>query len=244
MPKIYESNNYILLCTDYADPAQHHHMAAHIILALKDNMTVLSDNRQIDCRGIMIPSGFSHRIDTHQCPVLVLLFDSTTDAAHRIQALQILAESDCSTLCQLYSDYERTDSPDAYRNFERQVLMLVGLETAGCRVTDDRILTAMNMVRSELSGSPSCRNIADSVCLSQSRFSHLFRQQTGMTFAAYRIYARLMHAYSRMLSGVSITEAALEAGFSGSSHFADVNRRVFGLNASNIIKNSTFTRIQ
>jgi len=66
----------------------------------------------------------------------------------------------------------------------------------------------------------------------------------GMTFAAYRIYQRIMYVYSRMLRGASITEAALEAGFSSSAHFADVNRRVFGISASAITRDLVFCKVQ
>ena len=43
--------------------------------------------------------------------------------------------------------------------------------------------------------------------------------------------------------GDFLSEAALEAGFSGSAHFADVNRRVFGLSASTITQNLIFTKV-
>lgn len=64
-----------------------------------------------------------------------------------------------------------------------------------------------------------------------------------MTFAAYLIYQRLMYVYTRMISGMSITESALEAGFYSSSHFADVNRRIFGLSARCIMRNIRFIKV-
>lgn len=65
-----------------------------------------------------------------------------------------------------------------------------------------------------------------------------------MTFAAYLIYQRIMYVYTQMLRDRSITEAALEAGFSSSAHFADVNRRVFGISASTIVHDLEFTKVQ
>ena len=65
-----------------------------------------------------------------------------------------------------------------------------------------------------------------------------------MTFAAYVVYQRLLLAYTHVLRGVSITEAALEAGFSDSAHFADVNRRVFGISATALTRNMTFIKVQ
>ena len=64
-----------------------------------------------------------------------------------------------------------------------------------------------------------------------------------MTFAAYLIYQRIMYVYAQMFRGKTITEAALEAGFSSSAHFADVNRRVFGLAATTITHDLIFTKV-
>ena len=71
----------------------------------------------------------------------------------------------------------------------------------------------------------------------------MFKEQVGMTFASYLIYQRIMYVYTQTLQGKTITEAALEAGFSSSAHFADVNRRVFGLSASTITQNLIFTKV-
>ncbi|MBQ2879752.1 MAG: helix-turn-helix domain-containing protein [Anaerotignum sp.] len=58
------------------------------------------------------------------------------------------------------------------------------------------------------------------------------------------IYQRLLSVYTQLLKGKTITEAALEAGFSSPSHFADVNRRIFGLSATNITRNLHFIKIE
>lgn len=64
-----------------------------------------------------------------------------------------------------------------------------------------------------------------------------------MTFAAYLIYQRILFVYTKIIQGTSITEAAIEAGFSSSAHFADVNRRVFGLTASDTIQDLIFVKV-
>ena len=243
MTRMYELNNHIMICTDYADPAAHRHMAAHLIVSLSRNMTVSANGNTFDCRGILIPPDTVHKVDTCNSPVLVFLFDSTTSVASQITDIQILPESDCMHISDLLCEFEQIGSAAAYLQFEAEVFRMLGFGT-GCTVTDGRIAAAMKMIRSRLSQPLSCGDVADSVYLSQSRFSHLFRQQVGMTFSAYLIYQRLLYVYTRILSGMSITEASLEAGFSSSSHFAEVNRRVFGLSASSITKKLIFTKIQ
>ena len=120
----------------------------------------------------------------------------------------------------------------------------LGITRAATNVTDERIQTAMQFIRVKSTEKVTCQDVADAVHLSQSRFSHLFRKQVGMTFAAYLIYQRILYVYSQTLQDKSITEAALEAGFFSSAHFADVNRRVFGISASSITHDLEFIKVQ
>ena len=46
-----------------------------------------------------------------------------------------------------------------------------------------------------------------------------------------------------MINGKGITEASIDAGFSSSAHFAEVNKRLFGLSASVIRKDLDFRKI-
>ena len=62
--------------------------------------------------------------------------------------------------------------------------------------------------------------------------------------AAYLIYQRVMNVYSKLFQGKTVTEAAHEAGFSGSAHFADVNRRLFGLPVREITRDVTFVKVK
>ena len=102
----------------------------------------------------------------------------------------------------------------------------------------------MAYIRARAPEPVSCKEAADAVFLSQGRFSHLFKEQVGMTFAAYLIYQRILYVYAGVLQGKSITAAALDAGFSSSAHFADVNRRVFGTSISSITRDLTFTKLK
>lgn len=85
--------------------------------------------------------------------------------------------------------------------------------------------------------------VANHIFLSEGRFSHIFKEQVGMTFSTYLIYQRIMKTYTEIINGKSITEASIEAGFSSSTHFAETNKRSFGLSASTIKKDLIFCKI-
>ena len=52
-----------------------------------------------------------------------------------------------------------------------------------------------------------------------------------------------MKTYTEIINGKSITDASVEAGFSSSTHFAETNKRVFGLSANTIKKDLVFYKI-
>lgn len=70
--------------------------------------------------------------------------------------------------------------------------------------------------------------------LSPSRFSHLFVEQTGLSFKTYLLWVRLTRAVGLMTEGLSLTAVAHEAGFSDSAHFSRTFRRMFGVAPANL----------
>lgn len=68
--------------------------------------------------------------------------------------------------------------------------------------------------------------------LSATRFSHLFREQMGVTARRYLLWLRLRRALRHAFSGMNLTEAAHAAGFSDAAHFSRTCKTVFGLSPS------------
>ena len=64
--------------------------------------------------------------------------------------------------------------------------------------------------------------------MSRRSFTRLFRQQTGMSFSAWRQQACLLAALTRLGGGESITQVALDLGYSSPSAFTAAFRRVLG----------------
>lgn len=242
MTKMYEAKNHILIHTDGIQPEEHKHGAAHIMVSIDGTMRVASRNVEYVCRGIVIPSGIYHEVDTFGKNVLVFLYDSTTTVSKQIKEIRSISEECCEAIVEVYLAFEQRCNAEDYYGFENDVLAHLGFETSISSEIDERIVSVMKYIRSRITEEISSEECAKNAHLSQSRFSHLFKEQVGMTFAAYVVYQRILYVYYEIFHGRSITEAALEAGFSSSSHFADVNRRVFGISASGIIKDLEFIK--
>ena len=241
MTKIFEGSHYILIQAGYSDPAEHRHMAAHIIVAMDGDLTLYSGSRTISGQGVVIPSGINHRVDTHGNSALVFLFDCMSGTAREITDIRVLSDIVCRRILAWYGGLTEDKLEDP-AELERELFRYLDM-SVNCTVKDDRIISAMDYIRGMYTEKVTCGDVADHIHLSQDRFSHLFRQETGMSFPGYVIYQRLMRVYVDVFHGKSITEAAFCAGFSGSSHLADVNRRVFGISIRSIMENATFRKI-
>lgn len=241
--KIYEAKNHILINTDDISPSQHRHKAAHIIISLNGKIEIQSEDEIHSCYGVLIPADKLHKVYTDGNAVLVYLYDCSTNISKQIKTIRTIPEEICRSIAKLYSDLENDVNSDKYYDFEMESLKLIGISCWESSENDERINNAITYIRQNISEKISCGEVANKVFLSQSRFSHLFKEQIGMTFSAYLIYQRLMFVYTQLIAGETITTAALSAGFSSSAHFADVNRRVFGISASNITDKIIFNKI-
>jgi AraC-like DNA-binding protein len=68
--------------------------------------------------------------------------------------------------------------------------------------------------------------------MSRCTLARLFRRETGMSFAAWRQQVRLLEALSRLASGHSVTNVALDVGYQSPSAFTALFHRTFGTTPS------------
>lgn len=94
---------------------------------------------------------------------------------------------------------------------------------------DRRISAATAWMRERLGAPIGLGDAAAVAHLSPSRFRHLFVAQTGISFRAWLLWARVGVAMASGMQGRSWTEAAQEAGFADSAHLSRTCRRMFGL---------------
>jgi AraC family transcriptional regulator len=111
---------------------------------------------------------------------------------------------------------------------------LAGAVTSAARV-DPRVERAIAWVRARLDGPLSLTEAAAAAHLSPSRFRHLFVAQTGVSFRAYVLWARVEAAVGAAMSGRSWTVAAQAAGFADSAHLSRTCRRMFGFAPATLI---------
>ena len=111
------------------------------------------------------------------------------------------------------------------------------------KVYDNRIREVLNYTEKCTCTVHTISFLADMVSLSRSRLSHLFREQVGIPLKSYIQFHQMQKAFFALLSGKTITEAAMLANFDSPSHFAAVTKRMMGMPASLSSKNSVFLKV-
>ncbi|WP_049762276.1 helix-turn-helix domain-containing protein [Lachnoclostridium phytofermentans] len=81
------------------------------------------------------------------------------------------------------------------------------------------------------------------MALSESRLAHLFKEETGIPLKSYIVLYALQKAYDVVFDGGSITKAAMTAGFDTPAHLAYTNKKMTGMSASGILKDSEFLKV-
>ncbi|MED5388987.1 MAG: AraC family transcriptional regulator [Pseudomonadota bacterium] len=136
----------------------------------------------------------------------------------------------------------QAEAADAYTQlqgvvFAEDAQVVVGFEP------DARIARVVELIRQDPADNLSNEALAAQVGLSGDRLQRLFKQATGIPIRRYRLWHRLFVTSSMMALGSNLTDAALAAGFSDSSHLNHVFKSMLGMSPSTVLRRSRQVRI-
>lgn len=94
---------------------------------------------------------------------------------------------------------------------------------------DPRIAHVVRLISEQPALHVAAADRAREVELSLSRFLHLFKLETGVTFRRFLGWKRARFVLAHVGTGVNLTEVALDAGYADSTHLSHSIRRVYGL---------------
>jgi AraC-like DNA-binding protein len=103
------------------------------------------------------------------------------------------------------------------------------------RTTDHRVENILDRLLDDLhEDNLSAEACAADVCLSTSRFLHLFKDETKIPFRTMRTWKRARRFLDHANTDGSLTNVALDLGYPDSSHFSRSIRALFGLKPMSI----------
>ena len=101
---------------------------------------------------------------------------------------------------------------------------------------NQKIDAVINSIKANPSSNISNAELAAAVELSERQLQRQFKLATGIPIRRFRLWHRLFVTATLMQFGWSLTDAALEAGFSDAPHFNHTFRSMLGMKPSYVLK--------
>jgi AraC family transcriptional regulator len=187
------------------------------------------------CVAALVPSRATHTIDVRDCEMSAVLFiepetpEGKALAARLQGGLELLDAAAASVAA---NRLERAWRVEGSYEAVKGVCMQLIRELSGTvprEPSDPRVLAAIDFIRQRVDQPVSLPEVAKAANLSPERFRHLFVEETGMPLRTYVLWRRLLHVWTLLMSGETLSAAAHSAGFADSAHLSRTARTMFGL---------------
>ena len=217
----------------------HKHGAHQLLFASSGAMTVTGDRTSWMIppgRAVLIPAGIPHSIRMWGEVAMRSLYFPANDPATVLDAKTCRVISVSSLLRELIlrvAEMAALDSRVAVEARLKSVLM-DELETAQIEPlllplpSDVRALTAADYVLKNPAAAETVEALARRCGLGTRTLERLFRAETGMRFGLWRQKARLLESVRVLVERGSVTDAALESGYTSVSAYIAAFKQTFG----------------
>jgi AraC-like DNA-binding protein len=224
----------------------HSHNTMQIIVDIQSTFKCrIGDEEWKTCKNLIIRENVIHQLDTNNSVQLLIYLDAETTAAKEIKSKYMDKLDVYDPGNSIFEDINPKalqqailkSNPDLLLDVVNRVLNILCGAREGAK-PDERIIKTKQWIAGQHPSNLSIAHLADLVCLSESRLRVLFKNKTGIPVYQYIMWSRIRFAVNRIMNGCAINEAALEAGFTDSSHFHKMLVRMFGLSPSQFIKSN------
>jgi AraC-like DNA-binding protein len=249
---IYLSGGRALVVSDNLESDEHSHHALQITINLEPHPFVLRHAGGDDeLNSAVIRSNWKHQVVSSNAWRAIMFIDPQTQFGYQINERYsrhggiVPLDTDDFLYCQqaLEGFAGRAQSiAVAAQALDRIVERLAGPIGAGDNL-NPRVKQAIQVIHETQGRELTLEYIANRVFLSESRISHLFKREVGIPIQRYLLWYKLAQAAFNIGKGLSLTDAAEEAGFADSAHFSRSFRVMFGVTPSQILKRSRHVQV-
>jgi len=236
---------------DSFDPDMHHHNAVQCCISLQGNMKIksVSSPSWQNCKAVVVGANVKHQILNPEGPLCIVYLDKTSDVYRSIldfhkrrPVLGVSSESlildipasDCDAIQAACSVTLKSKKANELKTLCLQ-LFHGPLDEFKPMPMDPRVNLLLRSLHAQPERRLTGKELANMVCLSESRMQHIFKQEVGLPIRAYVLWVRVRHVLTLSLSGVNISTAAHASGFSDSSHFTRTFKSMFGITPSTLL---------
>jgi AraC-like DNA-binding protein len=217
-------------------------VASTLLVSLEGDLELLDRSQQKlhYSKSFLIPAGMDVSIDTRHAKIaMCFLNDVGTDLNNLIPKMKqsiCFAKNDC-----LYSGLNIEQDIIQHENFlcasqtscEDALAQLTSwiepnTQLPSYMTTDERIAKAIEFIKQHYNENISVETVAQHVNLSVPRLAQLFKQVTGASIRRFRQWHRIFTTAQKISTGLSLTDAAIDSGFSDYAQFSRTYRQFAG----------------
>lgn len=236
MSKILFDDDYVIVIPSFSEVLPHKHSFYHIFFLADVSATSTGKVS----RAYVVGSNTRHKMPPLSECKLFLMIDPTSDVAERINREILTDKKDkiielsdgLDILEKNYTDSELIQSVKnclLHNNFKTNL-------KSNLNDNDYRMVKLLKEIKEFKHLEKSIQEIADRFGISDSRLSHAFKENMGVSLKGYLNIKQMQYAYKLIMEGESITNASLEAGFSNPAHLAATCKKQMGISVSMVLK--------
>ncbi|MCG6142591.1 helix-turn-helix domain-containing protein [Leptospira mtsangambouensis] len=188
---------------------------------------------------VCIPSGISHEMMGGEGNLTLLYLDPLTTGYQLFHERSLASKHSAFEVGDVFTETLKHQIREiletSNKDVRKQILEMINknFDKQTNRKLDPRIQKSIKDVELDRF---SLSHLAKEASLSVERFRHLFRQETGVPFSAYKLWLKTKKAVDYLANHPHLSNAAYEGGFADQSHFTRIFRRSFGVGPSDFTK--------
>jgi AraC-like DNA-binding protein len=216
--------------------------ALHVYVAIKGGLRLTTGDGSEACGELFtVRPNIRHTISSDYRSAICVVIEPESVATGAFDALaEKLSGPEAPLIaCRIRAAYDQLrELPhrDGISSAELDVLCFG--EMLPPRALDPRVARSIAQIDT-FSGEPvTAADCAAAAGLSGSRFLHLFKQETGISFRAFRAWKRARHLLHFANQNINLAHLAQDIGYPDSTHFSHSIRRFYGLKPRAIFSGS------
>lgn len=239
--------NFIAI-SDRIEADCHKHWLLQMFLSSHKNLNIEVNGQRIFCNAILVNIDTPHMFYTEGESHFTMLIDPTTELGCMMRGLlmnhpfYIFPHEETIVMQRAFKEASiQNRNADFLSLVQSIILQFTYNDVVNF---DNRVMKVLSLLNDRVYEEKfhGIKYFSKEAGLSESRLSHLFKEETGVPLKSYIVLSKLQRAYESIFNGQPITTAALNAGFDSPSHLAYTNKMMTGMSATNIIKDSEFLK--
>jgi len=219
--------------------SEHLHHAITVAVSFSDEIDYWCERQKVSCKGVIMQANTIRKLVNPDNSYIAFIHIEPfseqglklTDRKEPFKQLSLIQVKNITKRLEKWLSDEQNDESLTKKIIDK-IISEIGY-TSGIAI-DKRIRKAIDKIRK--TEDITLKQISEHSHLSMYRFSHLFKQQTGISFREFVLYTKLVKSLKAVYQKQSLTHSSYLGGFSDQAHFTRTYYKAFGILPSQSVK--------